>query len=63
MDKWPRDQAFIWDEKPERRTVYELPVKMGAGLQWSMEIRCYDDGRTTMKLLKFPRSRGRMGDL
>lgn len=63
MDHRPRDPAYIWEEKPERRTVYELTVRMGNGLKWSMEIRCYEDGRTTMKVLKYPRSRGRIGDI
>lgn len=56
MDRRPREQVFIWEETAEHRTVYELPIRMGDGLKWTMEIRCYEDGRTTMKVLKYPRS-------
>lgn len=65
MDEWPREPAFKWEEKScdGRRTVTELPVKMGTGLRLSMEIREYADGRTTVKVFKFPRSKGRIGDI
>lgn len=62
-DGRPREPALIWEDHTAKCVVFEMAVRGSVRVQFWMEVRCYADGRTTVTPLKFPRSRGRIGDI
>jgi len=59
-DGRPREAALIWEDHTARCIVYEMAVRTHVRVQFWMEVRCYQDGRTTIKPLRFPRADGRI---